>query len=246
MGEERGEGLPVGKELKNLHLTPTLSHRRGSKCAFTLAETLITLVIVGVIAAITIPTIIAKYQEEQLKTQFKKAYSTISNALNKTVMLDFSGSVDCFYGQNGETSRKSNDCASFWQYFTKNMSLSRVCNKNAKSGGCIPKYSVYADDGVGCGGYSESSLNNNATVYVLSSGQIIIPYAYQDESLPLFMVDINGFKGPNKPGFDLFGFNITKRPNSNLFIYSGICVPTETNGKTTLQMMKYALAGKEN
>ena len=50
------------------------------KAAFTLAEVLITLGIIGVVAAMTLPTLIAKYQEKVWLTQFKVTYSTLSQA----------------------------------------------------------------------------------------------------------------------------------------------------------------------
>ncbi len=52
------------------------------KCAFTLPEVLITLGIIGVVAAITMPVIISKIQDRQNITKWKKAYSTVSNAFN--------------------------------------------------------------------------------------------------------------------------------------------------------------------
>ena len=53
---------------------------RKKKAAFTLAEVLITLGIIGVVAAMTLPTLIAKYQEKVWLTQFKVTYSTLSQA----------------------------------------------------------------------------------------------------------------------------------------------------------------------
>ena len=50
------------------------------RAAFTLAEVLITLGIIGVVAAMTIPTLIANYQEKQTVSRLTKAYATISNA----------------------------------------------------------------------------------------------------------------------------------------------------------------------
>ena len=49
--------------------------------AFTLAETLITLVIIGVIASITLPTLSAHYQEKERIAKIKKMYSALSNAM---------------------------------------------------------------------------------------------------------------------------------------------------------------------
>lgn len=48
--------------------------------AFTLAEVLITLGIIGVVAAMTMPSLIQKYQEQKRVTQLKKAYAVLQNA----------------------------------------------------------------------------------------------------------------------------------------------------------------------
>ena len=53
------------------------------KKAFTLAEVLITLGIIGVVAAITLPTLIANYQKKVLETQYKVAVTTLSQAFGE-------------------------------------------------------------------------------------------------------------------------------------------------------------------
>jgi len=63
-------------------LTPTLSRRaRGNKAAFTLAEVLITLAIIGVVAAMTIPTLVANYQKKLVTTRMLKFYSSMKQAI---------------------------------------------------------------------------------------------------------------------------------------------------------------------
>ena len=64
-------------------------HRK--KLAFTLAETLITLGVIGVVAALTIPTLISKYNEMVTITELRKTYSELSQAikLSETVNGDF-------------------------------------------------------------------------------------------------------------------------------------------------------------
>ena len=47
------------------------------KFAFTLAEVLITLGVIGVVSAITIPNLMTAYKAHQLRSQFLKSYSTI-------------------------------------------------------------------------------------------------------------------------------------------------------------------------
>jgi prepilin-type N-terminal cleavage/methylation domain-containing protein len=50
------------------------------KKAFTLAEVLITLGIIGIVAALTMPSLIANYQKQQTVTQLQKAYSVLNQA----------------------------------------------------------------------------------------------------------------------------------------------------------------------
>ena len=54
------------------------------KAAFTLAEVLITLGIIGVVAAMTMPTLIANYQKQVATTRLKKFYTTYSQAYNQS------------------------------------------------------------------------------------------------------------------------------------------------------------------
>ncbi|MBQ8459964.1 type II secretion system protein [bacterium] len=54
---------------------------RRVKTAFTLAEVLITLGIIGVVAAMTIPTLIANTNGQRYRSQFKKTVSTLNQAV---------------------------------------------------------------------------------------------------------------------------------------------------------------------
>ena len=55
------------------------------KFAFTLSEVLITLGIIGIVAAMTLPSLVAKYKEKQRVTQLKKAYSVLNQAFMMAV-----------------------------------------------------------------------------------------------------------------------------------------------------------------
>lgn len=50
---------------------------------FTLAEVLITLGIIGIVAALTLPSLITNYREKQRVTQLKKIYSTLQQAFTR-------------------------------------------------------------------------------------------------------------------------------------------------------------------
>ena len=66
-------------------------------CAFTLAEVLITLGIIGVVAAMTIPTLMANIKAHQYSAKFKKTVSTLSNAAKMSQAqygFDYSGLTD--------------------------------------------------------------------------------------------------------------------------------------------------------
>ena len=69
-------------------LTPTLSRRaRGNKAAFTLAEVLITLAIIGVVATMTIPTLVVEYRKKQWVSGLQKAIYVLNNG-TKLMMAD--------------------------------------------------------------------------------------------------------------------------------------------------------------
>lgn len=62
---------------------------KGSqRVAFTLAEVLITLGVIGVVAALTMPTLVAHYKAKVLETQFKRSYSVLYNATKMLVQQD--------------------------------------------------------------------------------------------------------------------------------------------------------------
>lgn len=65
------------------------------KKGFTLAEVLITLGIIGVVAAITIPTLMTKIQEKQYQSQYKKIFSELNQAVRLLQADDENPLSDC-------------------------------------------------------------------------------------------------------------------------------------------------------
>jgi len=223
----------------------------NAKNGFTLAEVLITLVIIGVVAALTIPTAINKYREQSLKSQFIKAYSSISQAIYKTVMEDFYGYARCYYSTTPDYDYTGGgvdftDCYSFYNAFVKKLSVQKVCIGDARANGCIPQYQSYGSGG-GCPGYTRNNIENNSVAHVLSNGQIIISYSNgRGQLISMFLVDVNGHKGPNAYGKDLFSFVIGRNTATNTIVIDrGICEFPVSGGRTTREMIRYALAGKK-
>ena len=81
------------RDLNNLEsLCATRDRTQWGLLAFTLAEVLITLGIIGVVAALTIANLIQNYREKTTVTQVVKAYSTLSQAFEQAI--EDNGTVD--------------------------------------------------------------------------------------------------------------------------------------------------------
>lgn len=212
------------------------------KKAFTLAETLITLAIIGVVAAITLLVIQQNSFDAQQKTLYKKAFYTLSNATNK-LRADLGYQMGCHYDSNGSYATGDfSECAEFFNQFALELNVAKSCIGNAYSNGCISDIRgidtvVPASGSSGCGHFNESYIKNTSTVYVLQDGMIIIPYV----GASIFAVDINGKTLPNKWGYDIFSFAIWGDTDSvKLNGTTTGCLSPETGGKTNSQMIQYA------
>ncbi|MDO5436686.1 MAG: type II secretion system protein [bacterium] len=96
------------------------------KKAFTLAEVLITLAIIGVVAAISIPSVISNSQQQEFKTGFRKAVSVLNSAITMNMALD------------GETPY---DNANLFAYLMKHMSIIESTTRLGK------KYMILESEG---------------------------------------------------------------------------------------------------
>jgi len=212
----------------------------GRKQAFTLAEVLITLGIIGVVAAMTLPTLITKYQKEVVRNQFKKSFATIQNAINQ-VQNDEGRLIECHYG-GPVTSAATGECTFLFREIQKKLNVVRSCNGNALRDGCVkemPQFAVFT--GGGCGGFSQEVIENISKVYMLSDGSSII--TYRTGHMPLFMLDVNGIKGPNESGKDIYSLLICEKSgslsidcrhlygNNNPKVYINACIANDPNDK---------------
>lgn len=165
------------------------------KKGFTLAETLITLTIIGVVASMTIPTLMVQHQKEQTVTQFKKAFSDFSNAARMA-------SVE--YGDYTSWDYTLTSTDFFRKYFYPYVMLSSQTIADAKKDD-ITYYQT--------SGNVESGLlimRNQGEIIEMASGYQIFTYpliygaAGKENLAYCYAVDVNGYKKPNKFGRDLF------------------------------------------
>ena len=183
--------------------------------AFTLAEVLITLGIIGIVAALTIPTLVNNYQKAQYVTALKKAYTQFNQALIQLASdNNCVGDLACtnFLG-TGTTTEPLGD------ELIKNFKILKNCKMDSNLD-CWPKLTNINFDGSGPSykvvqgvTYAFVTLDNIAVgIYNFSScvqtwaslGEVICGQVF---------FDVNGLKGPNAWGVDTFSFWITKSSN---------------------------------
>ena len=170
------------------HLTH-LTHAK--RVAFTLAEVLITLGIIGIVAAMTIPTLVANYQKKVLKTQFAKKYAEISQAVLLAKSETNGNFKEYCIKYDGTSFFNEPECkAMFDKYFKE-------------TGTC-----VYKDDVLTYDKKRSASVNAGAVTApkrLLSDGSC---YDMKVNAYQLgFTFDMNGpDKGPNALGHDIFSF----------------------------------------
>ncbi len=142
---------------------------------FTLAEVLITLGIIGIVAAMTLPVLVGKYREKVLISRAKKTYSIISNALNLAKSKESVSSYEEIFSADA-TSDESADI------IFKNMQVIERCKSLAK--GCGNDYTIKPQyrTNDGNGNVSKGGGNTDFSRAVLKDGSIIgiMQTAYSD------------------------------------------------------------------
>ncbi len=155
-----------------------------------------------------------QYKKMVIRNQFKKTYSTISNAFNKSIQDMGGGNIECTNADNEGTSSHIADCKALWlTYFLDNLQVSKFCENKAYENGCVPDYK--AEDfpsTAGCGGFAYNQIKEKNPAAVLNDGTIVFPYAWNGNTYYATIgFDVNGFKGPNKGGQDVFSLGIANK-----------------------------------
>ena len=175
------------------------SHFSLKKAAFTLAEVLITLGIIGVVAAMTMPSLIQNYQEKATVTKLKKCYSLVSQAY-----------VSILNDEGGSDTLQAGDDLEMMEKFGKYLKYQKTCGRNK---GCFPNVTYKSVTGNGYSKWEDDTTDRSRAI--LTDGTLIMfnkstmwggnegNYLYAQ-----IYVDINGFKGPNQLGRDFFYFYI--------------------------------------
>ena len=184
--------------------------QRVKAYAFTLAETLIVIGIIGVVAALTLPNLNHATGDKEKVTKVKKIYVSLTDAV---------GRAEAIYGPIYEWKgcrQEDNDIAAcskmLGNRITEFMKVSKTCGYDE---GCFLSSTLYHEPSYYEGGHEpwvdnlyEEALKDDYT-YILSDGVSIgfnaFGASWNDHRI---RVDIDGpNKGKNQMGVDYFEFN---------------------------------------
>ena len=174
------------------------------KAAFTLAEVLITLGIIGVVAAMTMPVLINNTRNKQLETAFKAAYSILSQAVI-TVAEEQGGALRSSFAISEERPDGSvyyPDAKIIRDSLFSKLKVAGTCTYT----GNVRNYSKTTDN----------TFIDRGTVKpskALANGMCFDIYVNAAEIN--LTIDVNGTKGPNILGYDIFFFDIDKKDRLN-------------------------------
>ena len=233
------------------------------KSGFTLAEMLITLAVIGIVAALTIPGLVKNHNE--------KAWSTAKDLIEKKLV---------------ETTRRMNidgvmtgysTTESFMNEFKKYMKVIKVCNNSEINKCYSPKVVTTGKKGdevevTTADLKTASNLgithrpNTNTMAYVIADGTTVImsynpdcayvdPYSKEGQAGQVgcmaMMIDVNGKKGPNRVGKDIklsegVAFSTCDNPIGDLCLSTEFAANTAINTCDGSEFLEWDTTGSSN
>ena len=182
--------------------------------AFTLAEVLITLGIIGVVAVMTIPTLAANIQHKILQNEFKKMYSDLNNAAKLFYASEDMTVHDYDVMMAAYAPRGDVILAKYMSFFSGTTKSSDKKYANFDKSHNIKQKNLkgYTDLAYTC---DESNViqDVNGRIFDMDNSSYNMPFG------PKICVDINGTKAPNRLGYDRFVFVFTE--DNNVVPYTG-------------------------
>ena len=172
------------------------------KVAFTLAEVLITLGIIGIVAAMTISALLTKCQEIQYRVTYRKVYSSLNQAIKYAQEddgIDLSTKPTKVKDPSGNYYDVDDNIGEIFKYISKYYNAKTTCfdNNADKCWECNGEsgLGVASSNWVGCRTSSYAFIDANGVSY----------YLYSNKEYPI-LIDVNGSRKPNQLGRDRFVF----------------------------------------
>ena len=174
--------------------------------AFTMAEVLITIGIIGVVAAMTLPTVMNKTKHRELQTAFKKTYSELNQASQLFMVKE--GMSFSEYSVLNRSLTHPELMKKFMGYFKGVSNYNKGLWNNKDDDTIVRPYKIKTLNGKN----TTEGICDVTGRYADIAGRV---YSLNDAPLttgvngPIICVDTNGQKGPNKYGYDYFLFVFT-------------------------------------
>ena len=184
---------------------------------FTLAEVLITLGIIGVVAAMTMPAITAKTEKQETLAKLKKVYSVLSQGIKRSEIDN--GEIST-WPVGEEITDVNAYFEKYWKPYYKNPKICQTAvacgykdnNAWTNLNGVLTGWSVVT--------------SSSRVLFMLSDGTLIFSPRNTTNSdtevkyVNLFYVDINGSKNPNILGKDVFIFTLIDKKSLRPYGYN--------------------------
>ncbi len=190
--------------LKKVYLQFTIHRSRFTKAiAFTLAETLIVMGIIGVVAALTLPNLNSSTGEKEKVAKLQKIYQNLSDA---------SGRVQAVYGPVTEWGTLGIGSRVFSDRMEDFLKISKKCTSDSRTNDCFVKTENCLSGDSCKRGITGDCWSMDKGSYILADGSSIFVFtgcsSGGDNGIGFF-VDIDGpNKGSNTWGKDIFAFQI--------------------------------------
>ena len=172
--------------------------------AFTLAETLVVMGIIGVVAALTIPNLNQSTGDRERVAKVKKIYSNLNDALGRATAV-YGSYEEWFRNDDDDMETMSTRLAQRLQEFMK---VSKDCGYGEENmSGCFTEDENLFNGSLG------AQLQGSSYYFITADGTSFA-MAYNSDDSILILADIDGpNKGKSASGSDVFFFNIDSQGN---------------------------------
>lgn len=210
---------------------------------FTLAEVLITLGVIGVVAAMTIPTLMKNYRRHLVETRVKHTYATISQVFRQAQVDNgemYGWDLSDISGDEDKQTKDSvyNFISTYMLPYMTNATVTTKKMTNKEFGYNKGIYDPYAKTYDNFNTYF-ITLNNGVLLQpklaIVNGGKAIA-------SITIYF-DIDGLSGQNTWGKDVFGISIIpatgeqEMTGETLTFYTSTGLPAEKGSRSTI--LKY-------
>lgn len=193
-------------------LCKNLLSDQSVRFGFTLAEVLITIGIIGIVAAMTLPSLISNYRKKQYVSQLKVAYSLLysmsrdimsesdTTSWKDTLLIsELKENLGDIGNSNWSSQVKKPEYKDIvYKYLNKSMKIVQVSTCNGDE--CDYSYLNVP---------SQKGSHSGLYLFKLANG-IVMEFRFFTEenssNMGYVNVDVNGFKRPNQLGRDIFQF----------------------------------------